>query len=308
MTSALASRLMLKHLRLIAAVVEHGQLSIAAQALGMTQPAASRTLAQAEAQVGSALFDRNARGMVLTDVGEALARRARNIVDELADASEEVELLRLGRGGVVRIGAVTGAAVGYVVPAIRQLKRLAPGAEVHVRIAASEELIAELLAQRHDLVMSRIPPSTPSGRFVLHRAAGERVFLVVRGDNPAVGRGPVSLVDLVHQEWVMQGPGTPIRRAVEEAFLSQGSPLPRNVTNTTSLLMTLALLRDPEVVTAVSQEVALLLTESRSDLIILPLRDPILLAPYSLVTLRDRRLSPVAARCRDLIKALVAST
>lgn len=298
---------MIKHLRLIVAVAEHAQITIAAQALGMTQPAASRMLAEAEAQVGAPLFERNARGMVLTAIGEAMARRARNVLREIADATEEVELLRSGRGGVVRIGAVTGAAVGYVVPAIRQLKRVAPDAEVHVEVSTSEELIGGLLAQRHDMVMARIPPGTPAGSLALHRAAGERVHLVARKDNPAAGRGPVVLTDLVEQEWVMQGPGAPIRRAIEEAFLSQGLPLPRNVTNTASLLMTLALLRDPEVVTAVSQEVALLLSGGRSDLVILPMRDPVLLAPYSLVTLRERRLSPVAATCRDLIKSLVAA-
>ena len=307
MTSQLANRLMMKHLRLLVAVAEHAQLTIAAQALGMTQPAASRMLAEAEAQVGAPLFERNARGMVLTDIGEALARRARNVLDEIADASEEVDRLRTGRGGLVRIGAVTGAAVGYVVPAIRQLKRLAPDAEVHVEVATSEELIGGLMAQRHDMVMARVPPGVPSGALALHRAAGERVHLVARADNPVAGRGPVALTDLIDQEWVIQGPGAPIRRAIEEAFLAQGSPLPRNVTNTASLLMALALLRDPEVVTAVSQEVALLLTGARSDLAILPMRDPVLLAPYSLVTLRERRLSPVATTCRDLIKALVGA-
>ncbi len=75
-------QLNLKHLRLIAAIAEHQQLSIAAQALAVTQPAASRTLAEAEARVGVPLFERHAKGMLPTDAGEGLARRARNILDE----------------------------------------------------------------------------------------------------------------------------------------------------------------------------------------------------------------------------------
>lgn len=302
------SHLMLKHLRLIAAIAEHGQLSLAAQALGLTQPAASRSLAEAEAMVGAELFERHARGMVPTGLGEGLARRARNVVQELAAASEEVERLRLGRGGVVRIGAVTGGAVGYVVPAIRQLKRIAPEVEVHVEVATSEELIGGLFALRHDMVLGRVPPGTPAAGLVLHRAAGERVLIVTREDNPAALRERAGLADLIGMDWVIQGPGAPIRRAVEEAILSQGLPLPRNITNTASLLMALALMRDPNVVTPVSQEVALLLTASRGDLVILPLVEQITVAPYSLITLRERRLSPVAARCRELLTALVAST
>ena len=301
MTSRLAAQLMFKHLRLIAAIAEHRQLSIAAQALAMTQPAASRTLAEAEALVGASLFERRPKGMVLTDVGESLARRARNILDELNDASDEVERLRLGRGGVVRIGAVTGAAVGYVVPAIRRLKVLAPEAEVHVDVATSEDLLAGLMALRHDMVLGRVPQRMDPAGLALHPAKGERISIVAHAAHRAAGCDRVSLTDLSEDEWVMQGPGAPIRRAVEGAFLSQGAALPRNVINTSSLLMVLSLLRDSGTVTAVSHEVASLLSGSRSDLALLPVSEIITVAPYSLITLRDRRLSPVAARCRDLL-------
>ena len=59
---SLASRLTLKHLRLIAAVAEHRQLSLAAHALTLTQPAASRLLAEIEVLVGAPLFERHPRG------------------------------------------------------------------------------------------------------------------------------------------------------------------------------------------------------------------------------------------------------
>jgi DNA-binding transcriptional LysR family regulator len=260
-----------------------------------------------EARMGVPLFERHPKGMILTDAGEGLARRARNILEELNDAADEVERLRMGRGGVVRIGAVTGAAVGYVVPAIRQLKAQAPGAEVHVEVATSDELIAGLLSLRHDMVLGRVPPRTAPAGLSMLRARGERVLIVAPADHPAAGWPEVTLADLAGADWVMQGPGAPIRQAVEESFLELGSPPPRSVTNTASLLMALALLRSPNTVTPVSQEVAHLLVDGRSDLVILPVRDPILVAAYSLITLRERRLSPVAVLCRDLLAGLVAA-
>ncbi len=299
-------RLQLKHLRLIAAIAEHEQLSIAAQTLAITQPAASRTLAEAEQRIGVALFERTPRGMVATGAGESLARRARNILDELADAADEVERLRLGRGGVVRIGAVTGAAVGYVVPALRALKARAPEAEVHVEVATSEELIAGLQALRHDMVLARVPPRAAPDGLSMTPARGERVSIVANARHSAARSPGLRLSDLAESDWVMQGPGAPIRRAVEDAFLRQGAPLPRHVINTSSLLMALALLEEPGVVTPVSTEVAQLLCAGRDDLVLLPIAEPILVAPYSLIMLRDRRLSPVAAECRDLLAALVA--
>ena len=305
MASPLAGRLMLKHLRLIAAIAEHRQLSIAASALAMTQPAASRTLAEAEARVGAPLFDRQPKGMVLTHIGESLARRARNIVDELNDASDEVERLRLGRGGVVRIGAVTGAAVGYVVPAIRQLKSLAPDVELHIDVGTSDDLMAGLMALRHDMVLCRVPTGAAAAGLSLLRAKGEQVRILAHASHPAARRTGIALTDLAGMNWVMQGPGAPIRRAVEEAFLSQGARLPHNVTNTSSLVMVLAMLQGPDAVTPVSHEVAAMLTRGPSDLAILPLRETILVAPYSLITLHDRRLSPAATRCHNLLADLV---
>jgi DNA-binding transcriptional LysR family regulator len=245
--------------------------------------------------------------MLPTNAGEGLARRARNILDELTDAADEVERLRLGRGGIVRIGTVTGAAVGYVVPAIRALKEQSPEAEVHVDVANSEELISGLLALRHDMILGRVPMRMAPAGLSIQRARGERVQIVASAGHAAAAQDAVSLADLVGAEWVMQGPGAPIRRAVEDAFLNLGAPLPRNVTNTASLLMALAQLRNPVVVTPVSQEVAHLLTAGRSDLVILPVQEPILVAPYSLITRRDRRLSPVAVRCHDLLSSLVAA-
>ena len=100
MGQSLASRLTLKHLRLIAAVAEHRQLSLAAHALSLTQPAASRLLAEIEALVGAPLFERHPRGMEPTPMGAGLAQRARTIIEALADAADEAEQLRFGRGGV----------------------------------------------------------------------------------------------------------------------------------------------------------------------------------------------------------------
>ena len=312
--SHLADRLHLKHLRLIAAVARHGQLSLAAHALCLTQPAASRALTDIEALIGAPLFDRHPKGMTPTALGEGLARRARSILDDLSDAVEEVEQLRHGRGGVVRIGAVTGAAVGTVVPAIRRLKALAPQVELHVEVAISDDLIADLTALRFDMVLARLPATARPGDFDLLRGQGEQVRIVAHAANPLAGATTLAALSDAH--WVMQGPGSPIRRAVEQGFAAQNARPPGNVTNTASLLMALALLRSPDpagpqtvtpdtitpdTVTPVSAEVAGLLTGMHGDLVILPLAQVISVAPYALITLHGRRLTPAAARCHALL-------
>jgi DNA-binding transcriptional LysR family regulator len=301
-------QLQIKHLALIAAIAEHRQLSLAAHSLRLSQPAASRTLAEAEERIGTALFHRHPKGMDLTPVGETLARRARNILDELGDAGDEVARLSQGRGGVVRIGAVTGAAVGYVAPAIRRLRDLVPEVELHIEVGTSEALMAGLLAMRHDMILARLPARLPPEPLAVRPARGEVIRILAHKSHAKARARNVPMSALLQDEWVMQGPGTPIRGAVEEAFLAQDLPLPRRVVNTASLLMVLAMVDGPARVTAVSDEVADLLTRGISSMVRLDVDIAMRVAPYGLITLRDRRLSPAADRCREMLGDLVRQT
>ncbi|TMV85329.1 LysR family transcriptional regulator [Thioclava sp. BHET1] len=305
MSLPLASQLQIRHLRLIVAIAEQRQLSLAAEALAMTQPAASRMLATLEQLIGAPLFIRHPKGMELTDVGEELARHARNILDEIGLAATGIDKLRRGSAGLVRIGAVTGAAVGYVVPAMQRLKTLAPDVELHIDVGPSEMLIQGLVALRYDMMLGRLPPGADTAEFTLQRASSEKICFVVNRAHRLARQRAVTLAQIAGDDWVMQGPGAPMRLALEEAFLRAGAPLPRNVTNTASLLITLSLLREANVVTPVSQEVADLLTDGQPDLTQLDMADTQTIAPYSLVTLTGRRLSPVALRCHGLLSEML---
>src|SRR5918911_5088228 len=82
-----ASGVEIRHLRLIAAVAEHGSLTAVARLLGLTQPALSHQLRELEVRLRAPLFERTARRMVLTPLGEQLAHVARRVLAEV-DAFE----------------------------------------------------------------------------------------------------------------------------------------------------------------------------------------------------------------------------
>ena len=301
MPHALAQRLTLKQLRLIAMIAEHSQLSLAAQALSLTQPAASRALAEIERACGGPIFERHARGMTVTPLGELMVRRARNVLEEIGEAAAEIARFNAGRGGIVRIGAVTGGAIGTVVPVLQRLRREAPDAEVHVEVAMSRPLVHDLAALRLDFVLARLPADVNAADFEAVRASEERIDIVAAAGHPLAGRPRVRLAELVAYDWVMQAPGAPIRLAIEEALLAQGARLPARVTNTSSLLVTLAMLATSQAVSPVSREVAGLVATVGSGFVTLPLRERLDVAPYALLALRGRRLSPLAQRCREMI-------
>ena len=83
-------------LRLIHEIALHSQLQMAAESLAMTQPAASRMLAEAERRIGAPLFIRQPKGMEPTEIGTTVLRRARVILREMASIEADVRALRGG--------------------------------------------------------------------------------------------------------------------------------------------------------------------------------------------------------------------
>lgn len=302
---ALANRLQLKDFRLIQAISETGQLALAAERLAMTQPAASRMLAGIERVIGTPLFTRHPKGMTATPVGEILTRNATALVNGLDRTLHEVHAAGLGRAGTAHVGAVTGGAVAFVVPAIRQLKQAAAGADIHVDVASSDVLMDGLVRGDYDFVLSRIPAGTDARQFTIRRGRVEIISFLVRRGHPLTALDRPTLGDLEGHEWVIQARHTPMRQAVEEAFIARNLPLPDEIVNTTSLLVMLAYLASTDAVAPVSREVAGLLGPRgiASSVVVLEMDDPIIIGPYHLISRRNHLLSPLAVRLRELVFA-----
>lgn len=300
---ALLSRLALRHCRLIDAIGRHGQLSMAAEALGMTQPAASRALAEVERAVGRKLFERGPKGMTPTPLGEVMVRRARAVTLELEETAQEVEAFRAGRTGSVRVGAVTGAAVASVVPALQKLKADAQDADIHVEVTHTEALMQGLESGEFDFVLCRLPSGYDARRFDVMRGRVEVVeFLVRRGHALLEAQAPLSLTDLAGLPWVIQAPGTPMREAVEHAFLAQEIAPPREIVNTTSLLVMIAYLQSSDAISPISHDMAALLRVTEAGgMRTLRVRPSIIIPPYLLIRRKDRALNPLAAKLLALV-------
>jgi DNA-binding transcriptional LysR family regulator len=305
-----ARSLKITHLRLINAIAELGQLGLAAEAMGMTQPAASRLLAEIERTAGARLCDRHARGMELTLVGRALAQRSRSILLELSYLTREVDELKTGFGGTASVGAVTGAALRFVIPAVQQLKVLSPKAEIHVNVEPSPVLIRDLIDGRNDFVLARLPPDTDASDFDIRPANTESLQLVVRADHPLADVGNVAVADLESYPWVIQTHRSPIRNAVESAFHVAGAKLPENITNTTSLLVMIAILATSTAIAPMASEVSSLLLGRQvgARLKVLQLQEPIVMSPYYLLQMRGHQLSPVASRLKSLVARELTAT
>lgn len=284
------------HLRLLLKIHETGQLQVAARAVAMSQPAASRLLGEVEKRSGSPLFTRTPKGMEPTPVGDAFAHHARIVLSGLDSLEKEVSALTAGTAGEVRIGTVTGPAVGLIVPVMAVVRGLAPDISVSIAVGPSSDLVRGLDEGRFDFILARIPATHDSTGLQVLPARSEIVRLVVRRDHPLARRRKVGLDELTHYEWVIQEPGSPIREAVEQAFYASGTAVPHRVVNSSSLLVVEAMLATTDVIAPQSREVAELLTgaDFGARLTLLDLGADMVVTPYFVVRDRNRELPRAA--------------
>jgi len=216
-----------------------------------------------------------------------------------------VEELKEGGGGTTAIGAVTGAAVGFVIPAMHQLRAIAPKAEININVDTSDALVKDLIAGNNDFVLARIPKQYDANIFHVYPARTESVTLVARKDHPLAGQERISVHDLAHFEWVMQSHRAPIREAVEAAFMEESAELPVSIINSTSLLALMAILVSSNAIAPMAREAIDLLTSDLVDanLKALKLDRQIIMSPYYLLQMRDRQLSPLANQLKRLVLA-----
>lgn len=296
------------HLRLLAALRATGQVSVAAEQVGMTQPAASRLLAQLDDMLGTPIFTRHSRGVVLTEAGAIMADQAVRTLGELGLSYDRVRQAVQGTGGLVKIGSVTGPSLELVLPMVTQARVASPAVEIAVHVETSDRLAESLLARDLDFYVGRIPDGANAAPFKVTEIGSEPIGLVVRADHPLTRLADPTLEQCLDYDWVSQPPGGLLRRTAEDYILSKGLNLPGRVLGTTSTLFTLALVQKTNVIAPLARAVADFFISSTglgSRLAHLPVALDLAVKTYSVIERQERDLSPAAeAVLRDLKQRL----
>lgn len=287
-----------KHLELVLKIAETEQLQLAAQATAMSQPAASRILTELEAQFGHAFFVRHPGGMEPTQAGEVFVRHARSVLTELGTLGDEMAHLRSGQAGTVRVGSVTGPAVGHLMPAVQAFLAKAPDVRISVDVAPSATLFRRLEEARYDFILGRAVSRHGAEEFRFHPGRIENVSLMVHRSHPLAGQPVAELATLADFPWVIQEAGSPIREAVEQAFHGAGLAAPHRVLNSSSLLVALAQVAQANAIAPQTEEVMRLLLSDRvgAAFAALQTRQPITVSPYFVIQSARRKLPRAAER------------
>ena len=301
------SLLSTRQIQLIATIAETGQLQIAASDLHMPQPAASRMLADIEKKIGIELFERTPKGMLLTLAGERIIKQAKFLNSEINDFNREVQNLRTGLGGRIRIGAVTGPALGFVLPAVQALKRSVPDLDVFVDVSPSPRLLRQLLEGQIDFALARYLPAFDRSDFIIQEGQVENLKIITRHDHPLTNQPPLHASDLLHFEWVLQDHNSPIRETMIEYFMRNCGQIPNDIIATSSLLFTLGYIANSDALTVLTQETVEMLTQSslQTKVHIVETTQPVTVPSYKFIWRRHHHVSSLASRlARDIQKQI----
>jgi LysR family hydrogen peroxide-inducible transcriptional activator len=154
--------LTLKQLRYFEALAAQGHFGRAAEVCAISQPALSMQIRELESALGAGLFERGARQVRLTPLGEAVALRVREVlraVDELGDLARAAQGPLVGR---LRIGVIPTIAPYLLPRIIAALTQANPGIDIHVRETVTPRLLRELEEGRLDTAILALPVSEPT--------------------------------------------------------------------------------------------------------------------------------------------------
>jgi len=154
----------LRHLRYFVVTAEAQHFTRAAERLGMAQPPLSQQIRQLEQEVGTPLFDRTGRGVVLNDAGHAFLVCAQDILQRAQAAVQTAQRAARGEVGELTLGFTESASFnGVVTELIRQYRQQYPDVEMTLSQGDSESLVAQLREGTIDAAFVRPPFALDGG-------------------------------------------------------------------------------------------------------------------------------------------------
>ena len=297
----LRSRLKARQLALVVAIAEHRSLRRAAGDIAVTQPAATRMLAELEDALGVPLFDRAAWGMQPTPYGETMIRYARGMLTDLKEARDEIAALAAGAKGTLRVGSETGTVPRLLAPALQQVRRDRPGLRAFVLVNTSDVLVAALAQGTLDVAIGHLPARVDAADYDVLPLRNETLRIVARAGHPLAHIKALAPSALSAVPWILHPPDSGMREEARAMLARAGVRPPVDLVETVSIVATLALLDTSDAVSVLPADLADhyaaqgLLARLAVDL---PAGGG---AVTELIMRRNRRLAPAA---QELVAAL----
>lgn len=189
----------IEQMRHFVRVAEAENFTRAAEQVGLSQPALSRSIARLEEELGKPLFERQTRKVALTDTGRLLFDRARNILTMLDDAKNEIS--DDGQSGKIRVAAIPTVAPYFLPERLKCFHREYPRAQLIVTEDTTEHLLKKLADGDVDIVIAALPIGA---KYVeVEPLFEEELLLVTSSEHPLARKKSVSASDISELPFVL---------------------------------------------------------------------------------------------------------
>jgi LysR family transcriptional regulator, nitrogen assimilation regulatory protein len=293
----------LRQLEYFRHVAELGSFTRAATFLSVVQPALSRQVRQLEIELGQTLFERNGRGVVLTDAGSRLLEHTRGILTQIGRARQELEEQRNGDSGHFALGLPPSLGRAITVPLVKAFGEAMP----HVRLATVEGLSAYIIEWlnlgRVDCALVYNAAASPI--IDLQPLLDDQLFLIAPLDEKA-GRRPrksVALAELSQYPLIIPSRPHAMRMSVENALAGVDQKI-RVVHEIESIPAIVDLVRQRHGYAVLPMN-AVKSSPWADEVSIKPIVSPILKSPLSIATSAQRPKSSLLRKASELIRDVV---
>lgn len=283
-------------------VAELGSLSKASDRLHIAQPALSRQIRMLEKELGTYLFERHGRGMVITEAGREVLAHATRIMDEMESIRSSVAGGRTNLRGTVVIGTTPTVAEIITVPLVRKIREAQPTLAVRFSSAFSGYLLDWLQRGELELAISYDPQPLHTLRIV--PVMMENLLLVGPPEAGLKLDTPVNFASLAEQELVLPSARHSLRVILDDCAREVGVKLRTHV-EADSFGAMIDLVRNGFGLTALP--LASIWSQLQNgSLCAAPLVDPVPMRKLVQVFPADRRISPAARFVADAFIEIAA--
>lgn len=240
-------------LQAVIAIVEHRNISFAANSLGLAQPTVQRSARELEKSLGQSLFVRSATGVEPTALASRLARFASLGLSEIQAGIDAVNEIQGKMTGRLSIGALPLARTELVPASVNALIKRFPELQLSIIDGPYDELIHALLHSRIDIILGALREPSPLKEIAQQPLFDDELSVVVRADHPMLKHKNLQLADLAGLDWIAPRPGTPSRHRFQNIFKHKNLPVPEHIIECSSTVATRGLLLNTDRVALLSR-------------------------------------------------------
>jgi len=274
-------------LQALVASIEEGSLRGAARRIGTSQPALTKLVRELEIELESHLLERNSKGVIATVQGQVLFEHAKNVLSELANATEIIHQMGGKMKGELNIAAVPVAMMLLIPETLRTFSHAYPD----IRLRVSEELFTDQLQKLKkgevDLVVGGIPEGLATGEFLIESLMQTKMVVVARDGSRHTRAKRLS--DLADESWIYTGNSKQTGYATH-LFEANGMKAPPAGAVVNSTLALLALLGSGDLLGLMPEEI--ITHRLGQNIVKLNLQEPGLPVNVGVIIRSDSVISP----------------